>query len=60
MELTIEEIKKKRTALAATISEAVNSFQCETGCRVERIELQTIMDFRGPINTQVSVHIVLD
>jgi hypothetical protein len=62
MKLTIEQIKEKRTHLAANISEAVNRFQRETGCTVERIEFQHLMtaDSSVPVNSQVTVKIAID
>jgi hypothetical protein len=60
--MTIEEIKTKRTQLAADISEAVNTFQRETGCRVERVSLMHLVTDASdlPTKTQVTVEIVVD
>jgi hypothetical protein len=62
MDLTIEQIKSKRTALAAHISEAVNAFQKETGCTVKSIDLQHLVidASNAPIRTNVSVKIAID
>jgi len=61
-ELTIDQIKTKRMQLAATINEAVDTFQRETGCRVEGVGFQYLLTdtSNAPIGTQVSVRIAID
>lgn len=62
MDLTIEQIKSKRTQLAANISEAVNAFQKETGCMVKAIDLQHLVTDaqEQPVRTDVRVRIAID